>query len=76
MVYDPKTPGKKGRILLFFADHCNCLLRALIGANTAPFAEPEVNFELFVNCLVRAVHLAEPALVTFFLVHDRPEYTP
>ena len=70
-----RDPREK-RLLLFFTDHCNCLLRALIGANTASLTEPEVNFKLLVNCLVRAVHLAEPALVTFFLVHDRPEYPP
>jgi hypothetical protein len=71
----PDIQDKEKR-LLFFTDHFDRFFRALIGADTAPFTEPKVNFELFAYCLVRAVHRTEPALVTFLLVHDRAEYTP
>ena len=76
MVYYPKHRVKLETELLFFPNHGNGFFRAFICTDSAPFTEPEVNFKVFVDCLVWAVHRTETALVTFFFVHDRSEHTP
>jgi len=56
--------------------HFNGFFRTFVGANAAAFAEFKINLDIIVNCIIRAVHLAETTLVTFLFIYDRFKDSP
>jgi len=62
--------------LLLFPHHLDRFLRALVGADTAAFTEPEIHIEILINRSVRAVHGAESAGIASLPVNYVFEHPP
>jgi len=56
--------------------HFNGFLWTFVGADAAAFAEFQINLDIVVNGIIRAVHFAETTLVTFLFIPDRFKDSP
>src|SRR5208337_2407065 len=69
-------PKNRGGALFFFPHHNNRFFWALVGADTAPFAELKIDCELLIDRGVGAIGGTEPAFIALLPVHDRTEDPP